>query len=75
MSTTFVQKPELRLPCPTCDTHSGVPYRATTVLGDTDILVGMRCRECGSEWKTKMAPAEAILILKPDRRAKEHLAE
>jgi len=39
------------------------------------MLVGMRCRECGSEWNTKMPRAEAVLILKPDRRVKEHLAE
>ena len=63
------------MPCPGCDTHSGVPYRATPVLGHTDMLVGMRCRECGSEWNTKMPRGEAVLLLKPDRRVKEHLAE
>jgi len=45
----------LRFPmaCPMCSAVTAMPYMATTVA-DGGTSVGMRCRQCGHEWKYEM---------------------
>lgn len=71
MATKSEPPPIYQFPmeCCRCAATTGVPYRATTVLGG-GTKVDLRCRACGHEWSLDMEPPAPALILvtKEDRR-------
>ena len=42
------------MPCPDCKQVAGMPFIAGTQIASGSIKVGMRCRECGHEWRYDM---------------------
>ena len=44
--------------CAACDTLAAMPFFAGTAVEHLCIRVGMRCRECGNEWRLDMASAD-----------------
>jgi hypothetical protein len=45
--------------CAACEKATALPFFAGTTVERHCIRVGMRCRECGHEWRIDMASADA----------------
>ena len=54
MPHTITDGQKFPTPCPKCDDVAGMPFIASTTLESGAIHVGMRCRECGHQWRFEM---------------------
>ena len=54
MPHTIQDGQQFPMGCPSCQQVAGMPFIAGTHLESGGIKVGMRCRECGHEWRYDM---------------------
>lgn len=54
MPHTITDGQKFPIPCPECNRVSGMPFIASTTLESGAIRVGLRCRDCGHEWRFDM---------------------
>lgn len=54
MPATITEGYKFPMECPACEQLAGMPFMAGTQLESGRIKVGMRCRECGHEWRFDM---------------------
>ena len=55
MPHTIKDGQQFPMECPACKQAAGTPFMAGTHLESGGISVGMRCTECGHEWRFEMA--------------------
>ena len=71
MPRTITDGHEFPMPCPRCTQVAGIPFIAGTTLENNTLRVGMRCRECGHEWRYDLPVTADLPVVrpKPDRRS------